>query len=359
ILVLHIRKGRVLGKRPYILDINNKVTTNNEILPVFLEQYYTDKSTFIPDQIVVEKISTDLELVKRILEEIHPKLTIIKPPPNSRDEGMLKIAQKNVGLILGQRRLLAEQASAKMKQMYEDLRDMIPGLNQSPIYIEAFDISNTQGSNPTASMVVFRNGTPAPQEYRRYRIRLKQTPDDVGMMKEVVGRRYSRLLRETKPFPDLILVDGGKGQLNGAVDTLQNLNIQDQPIIGLAKQEEQVYVPGQSDPISLDPSSTASRVFQAIRDEAHRFAVTYHRLLRQKAETTSDLETIPGVGPKRHKQLLATFGSIEGIKHASLDELKTVLPSSIAQTVFNAISSQNNKPEKKKFKVWLPKNPST
>ena len=358
ILVLHIRKGRVLGKRPYILDVNNKLATNNEILPVFLEQYYTDKSTFIPDQIVVERITPEINVVKRVLEEIHSKLRIIEPSPNSRDEGMLKIAQKNVGLILGQRRLLAEQASQKMKQIYDDLHDKIPGLSRPPTYIEAFDISNTQGSNPTASMVVFRDGQPAPQEYRRYRIRLKQNPDDVGMMKEVVGRRYSRLLRESKPFPDLILVDGGKGQLNGAVDTLLNLNLKNQPIIGLAKREEEVYVSGQSDPINLEPTSTASRTFQAIRNEAHRFAVTYHRLLRQKAESASELETIPGVGPKRHKQLLATFGSIDGIKRASLDELKTVLPSSIAQTVFNAISSQNTKPEKKKFKVWLPKKPN-
>lgn len=359
ILVLHIRKGRVLGKRPYILDVNQKLVANNEILPVFMEQYYTDKTSFIPDEIVIEKSTEEIDTVTKVLEELHPKIRVIEPAPGSRDEGMLKIAQKNIGLILGQRRLLAEQASQKMKQMTEELQGKIPGLKSSPAYIEAFDISNTQGSNPTASMVVFRNGQPAPSEYRRYRIRLKETPDDVGMIKEVVQRRYSRLLREQQSLPDLILVDGGKGQLNGAVQVLQKLNLPDQPIIGLAKQEEEVYIPGQSDPINLNPTSTSSRVFQAIRDEAHRFAVTYHRLLRQKSEIASELDAIPGVGPQRRKQLLAAFGSIDGIKRASLDDLKTVLPASVAQTLLNAFSSQNAKPEKKKFKVWLPKKSSS
>lgn len=358
ILVLHIRKGRVLGKRPYILDVNQKLVANNEILPVFLEQYYTDKTSFIPDQIVIEHATEEINTVIRVLEELHPQLRVIEPEPGSKDEGMLKIAEKNIGLILGQRRLLAEQTSQKMKQMFEDLHEKIPGLKNSPAYIEAFDISNTQGSNPTASMVVFRNGQPAPQEYRRYRIRLKETPDDVAMMKEVVQRRYSRLSRENQTLPDLVLVDGGKGQLNAAVEILQNLNLPDQPVIGLAKREEEVYIPGRSDPINLDPASTASRVFQAIRDEAHRFAVTYHRLLRQKSETTSELDAIIGVGPKRRKQLLATFGSIDGIKRASLDDLKTVLPASVAETLFNAFAAQKTQPEKKKFKVWLPKKPS-
>ncbi len=358
ILVLHIRKGRVLGKRPYILDVNQKLIANNEILPIFLEQYYTEKSSFIPDEIVIPQITEEINTIKSVLEELHPKLRVIEPEPGSRDEGMLKIAQKNIGLILGQRRLLAEQASQKMERMSEELQGKIPGLNTAPAYIEAFDISNTQGSNPTASMVVFRNGQPAPQEYRRYRIRLKETPDDVAMMKEVVQRRYTRLLKEQQPLPDLVLVDGGKGQLNGAVEILEKLNLPNQPIIGLAKREEEVYISGQSEPINLEPASTASRVFQAIRDEAHRFAVTYHRLLRQKSETTSELDALPGVGPKRRKELLAAFGSIDGVKRASLDELKTVLPSSIAQTVFKSFSSQTAKPEKKQFKVWLPKKPA-
>ncbi len=358
ILVLHIRKGHILGKSPYILDVNQKLVANDEILPVFLEQYYTDKTSFIPDQIVIEQATTEINTVKKVLEEIHPKLRVIEPEPGSKDEGMLTIAKKNIGLILGQRRLMAEQASQKMKQMFEELQDKIPGLKATPAYIEAFDISNTQGSNPTASMVVFRNGQPAPQEYRRYKIRLKETPDDVAMMKEVVHRRYSRLLRENQSLPDLVLVDGGKGQLNAAVEILQDLHLPDQPIIGLAKREEEVFIPGRPDPIDLDSASTASRVFQAIRDEAHRFAVTYHRLLRQKSETTSELDAITGIGPKRRKQLMATFGSMDGVKKASLDELQTVLPASVAQTLFNALAAQKEQPEKKKFKVWLPKKPS-
>ncbi|HMF32039.1 MAG TPA: excinuclease ABC subunit UvrC, partial [Candidatus Lokiarchaeia archaeon] len=354
ILVLFIRKGRVLGKKPYILDLDDKIPEGNEILPVFMEQYYTQKATFIPDQVIVEQLTEQITRVKDLLAEIHPKFDVAEPAPGSRDEGLLKIAKKNIALILGQRQLLAEKGAAKLAEIYADLEGKVPHLERPPAHLEAFDISNTQGTNPTASMVVFRDGAPAPQEYRHFRIRVKETPDDFAMMNEVVTRRYSRLLREKAEMPDLILVDGGKGQLSAAMEALDRLGLADLPIVGLAKQFEEVYVTGQSDPIDLPPDTVASRTFQAIRDEAHRFAINYHRLLRQKHATESELDAIPGLGPKRKKLLIAAFGSVDAIKKASFDELATVLPATLARAAFNALSHASPK-EKKKFKVRLPK----
>jgi excinuclease ABC subunit C len=187
-----------------------------------------------------------------------------------------------------------------------------------------------------ASMVCFVDGKPKKSEYRRFKIKTKDTPDDFAMMREVVKRRYSRLINEKKKLPDLIMIDGGKGQLSSALGVLIELGIQNQQIIGLAKRLEEVFFPGISDAQMLQHTSSSLRLMQQVRDEAHRFAITFHRERRRKRTITSELDKIEGVGPQRRKHLLKTFGSIKRIKELSADELaeKGEIPKTIAQNIY-------------------------
>jgi excinuclease ABC subunit C len=210
-------------------------------------------------------------------------------------------------------------------------------LKKEPQYIECFDISNIQGTDPVASMVCFIDGRPKKTEYRRFKIQTKDTPDDFAMMREVVKRRYLRLLKENKKLPDLIMIDGGKGQLSSALGVLNDLGIQNQQIIGLAKRLEELFFPGISDAQMLPHTSSSLRLMQQIRDEAHRFAITFHRERRKKRTIASELDRIEGIGPQRRKQLLKTFGSIKNIKELSVNELveKGKIPTNTAQNIFN------------------------
>jgi len=222
------------------------------------------------------------------------------------------------------------------------------GLPKPPLIMECFDISNIQGSDPVASMVRFENGKPKKSAYRKFKIQSKQTPDDFTMMREVVERRYSRLLREKKRLPDLIVVDGGKGQLSSALQILRKLGIEDQPIIGLAKRLEEVFVPGESEARTLPRSSSALRLLQHIRDEAHRFAVTFHRQQRKKRTLQSELDAIPGIGSKRRQQLLKAFGSVKNIRQADVKTLveKGKIPKNVALQIVQHFAEEESKPSK-------------
>jgi excinuclease ABC subunit C len=197
-------------------------------------------------------------------------------------------------------------------------------LKTLPSHIEGFDISNIQGTDPVASMVVFKNGRASKSNYRRFKIKHKEGPDDFAMMKEVVYRRYRRLLDEKRKLPDLILIDGGKGQLNAALQSLKELGLKNIQIIGLAKKEEEVFMPEREKSIMIPKNSDALHLLQRVRDEAHRFAVNYHRKLRSRRITHSMLERIPGIGPEKRKSLLKHFGSLAKIRSANQNELKKV-----------------------------------
>jgi len=213
-------------------------------------------------------------------------------------------------------------------------------LGAPPLHIEAVDISTLQGTDPVGSLVVFENGKPRKSEYRRFKLRTVHSMDDFAGMAEVVERRFSSLLAEGKPKPDLLLVDGGKGQLSAALGALRKLNISDQPVIGLAKRLEEVFVPGFPDAQNIPRSSPALRLLQHIRNEAHRFAVTYHRQRRQKRIIHSILDEVPGIGGKRRNALLEVFGSVEGIRNASVEDLAKVngMNRKAAEAVFSALS---------------------
>lgn len=218
-----------------------------------------------------------------------------------------------------------------MAQMKKDLR-----LSEEPRHIECFDNSNIQGTNPVAACVVFKNGKPAKKEYRHYNIKTVVGPDDFASMEEVVFRRYKRLLEEEQPLPQLIVIDGGKGQLSSALKSLDALELRGKiAIIGIAKRLEEIYFPGDSIPLYLDKKSESLKIVQQLRNEAHRFGITFHRKKRSNAAINSELEGIEGVGKKTATDLLKTFKSVKRIKEASIEKLAEVVGMSKAQKIYN------------------------
>ncbi|MEW5846858.1 MAG: excinuclease ABC subunit UvrC [Bacteroidota bacterium] len=215
-----------------------------------------------------------------------------------------------------------------LEQLKKDLQ-----LSELPDLIECFDNSNLQGTNPVSACVVFKNGKPAKRDYRHFNVKTVIGPDDFASMREVVYRRFRRLIDENKPLPKLIVIDGGKGQLNAAYQVLEELNIGHIPIIGIAKRLEEIYRPGDSTPLYLDKRSMSLKLIQQIRDEAHRFGITFHRKKRAKKTETSILEKIPGVGKKSVEKLYSHFKSLENIKNASPDDLSKVVGKKTAKTI--------------------------
>ncbi|NOX88023.1 MAG: excinuclease ABC subunit C [Calditrichaeota bacterium] len=331
-LVFKIREGKIIGKQHFYLKrVNWKEEA--EILDEFLKRYYLTNED-IPQEIFLQTaVESAGSLCDWLTKKSGRKVEAVVPQRGEKRK-LIEMAVKNARFLLEElllQKLKKEQTiHFTVKALQRDLH-----LPKPPLVMECFDISNIQGSDPVASMVRFENGKPKKSEYRKYKIKSKQTPDDFTMMREVIERRYSRLLREKKRLPDLIVVDGGKGQLSSAVGILNKLGIEDQPVIGLAKRLEEVFLPGESEPRMLPRTSSGLRLLQQIRDEAHRFAVTFHRQRRKKRTLQSELDRIPGVGEKRRRQLLRAFGSVKNIRQATEEELieKGKLPRSVARRV--------------------------
>lgn len=223
-----------------------------------------------------------------------------------------------------------------VQQLQSDLK-----LKEPPNHIECFDNSNIQGTNPVASMVCFKDGKPSKKDYRHFKIKTVVGPDDFSSMNEIVTRRYKRLVEENSPLPKLIIIDGGKGQLNAACDALKEVGVYEQiPIIGIAKKLEEIYYPEDSVPVHISKKSESLRLIQHLRDEAHRFAITFHRSLRSKGQTKSELDEIIGIGPKTKESLLKHFRSIKKIKAASLEDLELVVPKSKAKIIYDYIQKK-------------------
>jgi excinuclease ABC subunit C len=242
-------------------------------------------------------------------------------PERGEKRKLVEISKRNADLLLGELRL--KQAKRKelltkpVLQLQEDL-----GMEVAPRRIEAFDNSNIQGSNPVAGMVCFVDGKPRKSEYRKFHIKTVKGIDDFASMREVVTRRYTRQLDEKNPLPDLILIDGGKGQLSAAKSALDALGLGYVPVIGLAKRLEEVFKPGMSEPQNIAKTSAGLYLLRAIRDEVHRFAITFHRKTRKKDMTKSIFEEIPGMGKKRIQKLWQEFKSLKSIQKSSLNELR-------------------------------------
>ncbi|MEJ2251418.1 MAG: excinuclease ABC subunit UvrC [Candidatus Lokiarchaeota archaeon] len=338
--LIHIRDGKFTGKSPFTIDLRDKVIRKKEIFPALLELYYQDHLMNLPDKIIVPKDFNieSLGPLKELLIDNNNSLEF-RNPIDEREIGLSKIARKNARVMVRQEIEMEEiknRQKEKEKLFLGEVKDLLQ-LTNIPHKIEGFDISNIEGKDATGSMVYFLEGQPYKKYYRHYNIRSKSSPDDVGMMKEVIERRYSYLLKRNLELPDLIVVDGGKGQLNVATKVLDDLGLKI-PIIGLAKKFEEIYIQEKKDPIILPKDSEILKLFQHIRDEAHRFAVRLHKKQRIKRVKRSTLEEIKGVGPRTRNKLLKNFGSLQAIKEASLEDLSQFVNSKIAKKIKNHFS---------------------
>jgi len=315
-----VRDGKGLGQEQFYFDKVEDVDEGG-LLETFIKQHY-HRSPFVPEKIFVQYEIEDEELLEEWLMKKRDGMVRIAMPEGEREWQLMQMTAKNAELKLGEK-LSGEQIRHQIAK--EGLRQLklALSLEHEPKYIEAFDISNLFGDEAVGALVVFKDGLPCKDMYRRFRIKEVKGVDDYAMMREVVGRRIRRLVREGAELPDLIIIDGGRGHLNTARRVLEEEGVSI-PIAGLAKREELLYLPDRELPISFPPSSAGLRLLQHIRDEAHRFAITYHRRLRKKGVEESILDQIPGIGKKRKTALLAHFGSVENIAKASLAQLLRV-----------------------------------
>ncbi len=332
-VVFKIRDGKILGKQHYYLrGIEGELQTG--IVSSFLKQFYL-KTEFMPEEVYLPVEIEEMSTIQTWLSDKKGGRVRLFVPKKGQKAKLVQMAQKNARLLLEELRLQKlkskELVHHNVKALQRDLH-----LSRAPKRIECFDISNIQGSDPVASMVTFVNGKPRKRDYRKFKIRSQTTPDDFLMMAEAIRRRYGGSLAESMPMPDLVLVDGGKGQLSAAEKVLKELGLAKQPLAALAKRLDEVFLPGLSASQNIPRTSSGLKLLQQMRDEAHRFAVTYHRTLRKKRTLTSELDAIPGVGPERRTALLKYFGSVKGVREATVDELEMVnlVSSEVARQVW-------------------------
>ena len=330
--LLFIRGGRLLGRENYF--VQNEGDSEETIMTDFIKQYYGD-TTFIPKELLLPMESSEQHLFKDWFSEMKGQQVDVLVPQRGYKMDMIKMAHENAETFLEERRRQWQYQIDKSGGAVKKLAEVLD-LPRLPERMECFDISHTQGSETVASMVVFEGGKPAKKEYRRFKLKTTQgKPDDFKSMAEIMERRYGN---ETDwPMPDLIIIDGGKGQLNASIPLIRAVGVTDVPVISLAKRIEEVFVEGQSESIILSHHSPELQLLQQIRDEAHRFAITYHRKLRGKRNLESVLDHIDGIGPKRRKALWAHFNSLEAMKQASIDELAQVdsMNYKTAETLYN------------------------
>lgn len=313
--IFQVRKGKLLNKNTFLLRHHSK-TTPQDILRQFLLQYYNvaqDKPNIIH---IPYKLKDNKEIAEWIQKEKPPKLTT---PKRGKKKQLMSMGEENATNLLDAQ-AIEFQTDHKLKQAQKELTKALglKNIHRTEIY----DVSNIQGKLATASMAVFIDGKPQPNQYRKFRIKLSNTPNDYAMLQETLARRFMHQQKNWQS-PDLILIDGGKGQLSTTKKVLDTLNI-DIPIAAIAKREEEIFMPNK-EPIKLENDSSALHLIQRMRDEAHRFTITYHRLLRSKQQHQSILDEIPTIGPKTKKQLIRHFGSLKGIRNANQKELETII----------------------------------
>jgi excinuclease ABC subunit C len=326
--VFHLRNGRIVDRREFFWE-DQLVFDPAEFLSQLLKQFYLDQQ-YVPGLIHVPAEFEDRELLEEVLSEKRGRRVEILTPQRGQKKAMLALADTNAKSAFEQRFRVMKPSSKAIQGALQDLL----GLPDAPRRIECFDISHIQGTDKVASLVVWEDGRMKKSDYRRFIIRDVEGNDDFASMREVIGRRYARLKEEGKPMPGLVLVDGGLGQLHVAAEALAALGLVDQPLASIAKREEIIYVFGQEDePVVLDRFSPVLHLIQSVRDEAHRFAVTFHRSRRDTQRLTSELEQIPGVGPATVRKLLKQFGSLESVRQASVETLSDAVGPAVARKV--------------------------
>lgn len=338
LVVMQVRGGRLLGRIQYPLKVPRD-SPLDEVLRQALLLYYSQSA--IPEELILPVEPSNFDSISRWLKtRADGKLTIRIPERGERVQ-MVDLARRNAELQLHEL-LRTTSTRDRVPSSLTELKHRLR-LRDVPRVIEAFDISNLMGEHKVAGMVVFKMGKPARSEYRRFRIKTVDGQDDFRSMHEVITRRFSRLSRESKPMPDLILVDGGKGQLAAAVEALNSQGISDYQIIGLAKKLEEIYRPGDSEPYNLPKTSSALKLLQQVRDEVHRFSITYHRKLRQKESMASELQDIPGIGASRRRLLLNHFRSFQRLGTATIEELTAIkgISPALAARVYQFFQDRN------------------
>lgn len=325
-VVMKIREGKLLGRETIFLD-NLEGEADAAVLATFVTRFYTLESVAsvddLPPEILLPGDFEDRLVLEELLRERAGRVVRTQVPMRGEKVRLVELAAQNARHLLEERKLLDNTGIDRAPDALYDLQESLE-LSIVPRVIVCFDISHTQGSETVASAVVFAGGRPEKSEYRRFRIRGDWGNDDFRSMEEAVARYFHRRQEEGKPLPDLVVVDGGKGQLSAARAALESLDLGHQPVISLAKREEEVFLPGRPDPVRLTRRSPALRLLQRMRDEAHRFAVTYNRKLRTRRTIRSELSQIPGVGEARQRALLEHFGSVRALRQATEGEIARV-----------------------------------
>ncbi len=326
--LFRMREGRVLGRREFTLQ---HAPEPEALYEAILPQFYADQEP--APEIVLPRLPRETELIAAYLRERRGGRVVLRAPVQGDKRRFLDLVAQNAKLAFEAR---FRAAHVHGVQMLEELRDALR-LDEPPFRIEGFDVSHLHGAEPRASMVVFEGGKPKKSDYRIYKVRTAAAGDDYQAMREVIGRRYARLQREGKRLPDLVLIDGGKGQLAAAITALGEQGLGGLPIISLAKREEEIFLEGRGEPILLERGDPALHLVQQIRDEAHRFAVKHHRAARSRRTFQSELEQLPGIGALTARRLLEQFGSLDGVKAASEAALAAAVGKARARKVREAL----------------------
>ncbi len=310
-----VRRGRLLGQEAFFFDRVSGFR-DGEVIAAFIEQFYA-RGIVPAAEVLVSEAVPDEALIAEWLERLRGGRVELHAPQRGRKREFVALAEENAAIAL-QGHLLSR--GNRQQLVLEELQRVL-GLPAPPNRIEGYDISHTQGGEQVGSMVVWENGAMKPDDYKRFRIRTVQGADDFASLQEVLGRRFGKALEDGTVLPDLVLIDGGRGQLNVGLKTLETLGLDYLPVIALAKQQEEVYTAESLQPIVLDRTSPALQTLQKVRDEAHRFAITYHRKLRTRRTIQSVLDAIPGVGPTIRTSLLKSLGSARRVREATVAEL--------------------------------------
>ena len=333
--VFFVRNGKLLGREYFVME-GGAGADDNEIMTAFLQQFYANAAT-IPPEILLPAQVAEAAVLQDWLRTQRGDVVYLNVPHEGAARELLDLAATNATETLTMLKAQWEADKHRNELALQELQTAL-GLPRAPVRIECYDISTTQGVEVVGSMVVFEHGVAKKSDYRRFKIKTVTGQDDFASMREVLMRRFDRWRRVSSgelkgtrgsqgwgKLPDLVVVDGGKGQLGVAVEVLQAFELQDQvPVVGLAKRHEELFKPGESHSLVLEPTDPAILLLRRIRDEAHRFAITYHRQRRQKRGLASQLDEIPGIGPVKRRGLLSHFGSLAAIQSASIEELTQV-----------------------------------
>lgn len=322
--VFYIRGSKLIGRESFILQ-GTSSEEPGEILSSFIKQFY-GSAPFIPPLMLLQHPVDDREAIEGWLQDRRGSRVRIQVPSRGKKKQLVDIVAENAAQGLRQLKIKQIASAPPLTEALAEIEREL-GLPRSPERMECYDISNTQGKASVGSMVVFENGKPKSSHYRRFKIKTVAGADDYASLKEVLGRRFKRFGESADDswgiVPDLVVIDGGKGQLNAALSAMKEAGADSIPLASLAKENEDIFLPGRSRPVSLPETSAGLQLLQRLRDESHRFAIGYHRKLRSRSTFKSSLDDVPGIGPKRRQALLKQFGTVKAIREASEEELVT------------------------------------